>query len=83
MGKGPIPPLPPLDADEALRQQARLNCAQRSRARGESETAAAIMRGDNDETWAMRHEINKLRAEASAQEADDLRHQALDSLGGC
>ncbi len=71
MGAGDIKPALPLDADDAMRRQARINCARRSRDRGEGAMADALLRGDNDETWAMRHEVNKLRAEAAANPAQE------------
>jgi hypothetical protein len=69
MAKGPIPPLPALDVPAPLLALARANCAARCRDRGEHETAAAFERGEQDLGWALRHEVNKLRAEASEANA--------------
>lgn len=70
MASGDIKSTPPLDASDGLRLQARQNCARRSRDRGEGATADALLRGDNDETWAMRHEVNRLKDEAARAVGD-------------
>ena len=71
MGKGPIRPLPPIVAPEALVIEARANCAARVRDRGEHELAASYERGEQDLGWGLRHEINRLHGEqaAAAQQA--------------
>ena len=59
---------PPLRAvaPAPLLMQARANCAARLRAQGHEVEAQNFERGDRDEAWAMRHEVNKLQAEADA-----------------
>jgi hypothetical protein len=78
MGAGDIKPTPPLDADDDLLRLARQNCARRSRDRGEVATADALLRGDNDDAGAIRHEVNRLRTEAAA--AAERRAAAEDNL---
>lgn len=56
--------LPPLDAGADMMAQARANCAARLRARGHIKEAEAFDRAERDQTWAMRHEVNRLRNEA-------------------
>lgn len=52
-----------LDATEEERVLARSNCAARARLRGEEAVALAFEHGTSDEGWAMKHEVNRLRAE--------------------
>jgi hypothetical protein len=57
--------LPPIEAPADVMQMARENCAERLRERGYPEEAAAFERCERDDSWAMRHEVAKLRGEAS------------------
>jgi hypothetical protein len=59
-----IKPPAPLDATEGERAIARANCAERARARGEDPLALSYEMGEQDGGWAMRHEVNRIRAEA-------------------
>lgn len=68
MAKGPISPLPPLNAPAEFLAAARANCAARAREIGEAERAASYERGDQDLGWALRHEVSRLRAEALLSE---------------
>jgi len=63
---GPIPPLPAVDAPATLMEAARVNCAERARAKGDDVLADAFLSGSQDPAWAIRHEVNKLRAEQQA-----------------
>jgi len=63
MTAGAIKPNAPLDATQGERLMARANCAARCRDRGEEELALAFEAGTQDEGYAMRHEVAKLRAE--------------------
>lgn len=63
MSAGQSKPHMPLDADQGTRLQARANCAARSRGKGEDALAQAFEAGTQDDGWAMRHEVNRLRAE--------------------
>jgi len=60
-----IKPYQPLDASEEERAMARTNCAARARERGEDPLALTFELGEQDEGFAMRHEVNKIRAEAA------------------
>lgn len=42
---------------------ARENCAGRLRARGHEAEAEAFQCGERDQTWAMHHEVEKLKGE--------------------
>jgi len=64
MNKGPVPPLPSLEISEELRAAARTACAYRALDRGEEDLAASYERGEQDQGWAFRHEVNRLIAEA-------------------
>lgn len=63
MTTGQIKPPQPVSASAKLLATARTNCAARLRARGEDREAESFEKGLWDDTWAMRHEINKLRNE--------------------
>lgn len=78
MAKGPIPPLPALDAPADLMAQARANCAARARAKGCDDLAAQYEAGTQDLGWSIRHEVNRLRAEAAAIEALATAEDNLD-----
>lgn len=58
------PPVAMLDASEEERTLARAACAERARARGEDPLALSYEMGTQDAGWAMKHEINRIRAEA-------------------
>lgn len=60
-----IKPFAQLDASEEERLAARVNCAARARERGTDDLAAAFECGSQDEGYAMRHEVNRLRAEVA------------------
>lgn len=64
MSAGQTKPTMPLDADEETRRRARANVAALRRERGEHALAAEFEAGTQDDAWAMRHEVNRLRAEA-------------------
>jgi hypothetical protein len=59
-----IAQLPPLEAPADVMAMARENCAERLRARGYPEEAAAFERCERDFAWATRHEVAKLLGEA-------------------
>jgi hypothetical protein len=59
----------PLNADQGTRLQARANCAARKREKGEESLALAFEAGTQDDGWAMRHEVNRMRAEKAGAEA--------------
>jgi hypothetical protein len=61
---GAIKPLPPLSAPPEVIAQARINCATRLRNDGSVAEAAQFECGARDDAWAMRHEVNRLIAEA-------------------
>lgn len=63
MSGGSIKSLNPIQADAIVMAQARANCAERLRARGQEAEAAQFEVGARDFTWAMRHEVAKLMAE--------------------
>ncbi|WP_072378745.1 hypothetical protein [Novosphingobium sp. NDB2Meth1] len=63
MSAGAIKPTPTLEAPADLMAAARANCAARLRARDSAAEADAFTRGERDQSWAMRHEVAKLRAE--------------------
>lgn len=63
MSRTAIKPPPALDASEEERVAARATCAARARARGRGELAASFELGFQDAGFAMRHEVNRLRAE--------------------
>lgn len=65
MSAGAIKPSPVLSAPADIMQMARENCAARAFARGESNLATAFMQGTQDAGWAIRHEVDRLRAEAA------------------
>lgn len=56
--------LPPLQAPAPIMAQARENCAARAEARGETALAESYRLGGQDAGWGLRHEVNKLIAEA-------------------
>jgi hypothetical protein len=56
--------LPPLEAPADVMAMARENCAERLRARGYPEEAAAFERCERDWAWLMRHEVARLLSEA-------------------
>lgn len=58
-----IKPYQPLDATEEERVLARSNCAERARERGEDPLALTYELGEQDEGFAMRFEVTRLRAE--------------------
>jgi len=58
-----IKPPTTLDASEDERAQARANCAARARERGEDPLALEFEMGTQDQGWAVRHELNQIRAE--------------------
>jgi len=60
---GAIKPHQPIDASEKERALARANCAARLRDRGEDPLALEYEMGPQDQGWAMRHEINRIRNE--------------------
>jgi hypothetical protein len=66
VSRGSIKPFQPLECDEDTRRAARANCAARCRERGEETLALAYEGGSQDEGWAMRHEVNRLRAETTS-----------------
>ena len=68
MSAGQTKPTMPLDADQGTRMQARANCAAVRRERGEHDLALAFEAGTQDDGWAMRHEVNRLRAEPKPEE---------------
>lgn len=57
--------LPPLKATRRLIAQARVNCANRATARDQLEEADRYRSGANDQGWAIRHEVNRLKSEQS------------------
>ena len=59
-------PLPPLETDGPLLVEARTICADRAAARGHAEEAARYHAGENDQGWAIRHEVYRLKAERRA-----------------
>jgi len=59
-----IKPFAPLDATEEERTLARSNCAARARERGEDPLALEYEMGTQDQGWALRFEVSRLRAEA-------------------
>lgn len=63
MTAGAIKPQQPIQADAVLMAEARANCAARLRSRGSEAEAAMFETAQRDGTWAMRHEVAKLRAE--------------------
>lgn len=63
MSAGQTKPTMPLDADQGTRLQARANCAARCRGKGEESLALAFEAGTQDDGWAVRHEVNRMRAE--------------------
>lgn len=63
MSGGSIKSLNPIQADAIVMAQARANCAERLRARGQEAEAVQFEVGERDDAWAMRHEVNKLMAE--------------------
>lgn len=65
MGTGPVPPLPPIEASEAMLGAARINCASRCRERGQAALAVSYEHGEQDAGWAMRHEVSRLKTEES------------------
>jgi hypothetical protein len=60
-----IKPYAPLDATEEERVLARSACAARARERGEDPLALEYEMGTQDQGWALRHEVNRMRAEAN------------------
>lgn len=68
MAKGPIPPLPALDASPEELAAARANIAERCRDRGEMALAASYIAGGQDKGWNVRHEVMRLRADAGRGE---------------
>jgi hypothetical protein len=58
-----IKPPSTLDATEEERTLARAACAERARARGEDPLALSYEMGEQDAGWAIRHEVNRIRAE--------------------
>lgn len=64
MSAGAIKPTTPLDADEDTRRRARANMAALCRERGDHALALEFEAGTQDEGWSMKHEVNRLRAEA-------------------
>lgn len=62
---GPIPPLPPIEASPEMMAEARQNCADRLRARSHFTEADAFDAGLRDDSWSLRHEINRLKAESA------------------
>lgn len=63
MSAGAIKPTPTLEAPADLMAAARANCAARVAARGQDAEAKRYNAGENDQGWALRHEVAKLRAE--------------------
>ena len=68
MSRTAIKPFEPVAATEEERAIARANCAARSRARGREDLAAAFEFGSQDEGFAMKHEVYRLRAEQGGAE---------------
>lgn len=66
MAKGPIPPLPPLNAKPDELVTARDNIAERCRERGEMALASSFVEGRQDAGWAIRHEVYRIRTMAGA-----------------
>lgn len=64
MSRGAIKPHAPLDATQGERLLARTNCASVRRERGEQALALEFEAGTQDEGWAMRHEVNRIRSES-------------------
>lgn len=52
-----------------LLAQARANCAARLRSRGHGVEAENFARGDRDDTFPIRYEIEKLRQEQASEQA--------------
>lgn len=69
MTAGAIKPTPLLEAPADLMAAARANCAARLLARGSADEADAFARGERDQSWAMKHEVAKLRAEQAREAA--------------
>lgn len=63
MSGGSIKSLNPIQADAIVMAQARANCAERLRARGQEAEAVQFEAGERDFSWALRHEVSKLMAE--------------------
>ncbi len=62
-----IPEAPPVQAPAPVMQAARANCAARLRAQGHEVEAQCFERGERDQSFGMRHEVNKLLAEATRE----------------
>lgn len=62
MKAGAIKDPAPIDADAITMATARENCAATLRERGYADEAAAFERGERDDAWAMRHEVNRLQS---------------------
>lgn len=63
MSGGSIKSHQPIQADAIVMAQARANCAERLRARGQEAEAAQFEVGERDFSWAFRHEVTRLLAE--------------------
>ena len=60
-------PLPALNVDATTMAEARANCATRALARGEAELAHQFEIGTQDAAWAIRHEVNRIKAERAGK----------------
>ena len=58
-----VPPAPPVIAPSPIMAAARANCAANLVARGYPDEAELFATGKRDGAFAMRHEVNRLRAE--------------------
>lgn len=63
MSGGSIKSLNPIQADAIVMAEARANCAERLKERGQEAEAAQFEVGARDFSWAFRHEVSKLVAE--------------------
>lgn len=61
--RGPIKPLPPLEAPEPIMEQARANVVRCLTERGDTMSAKRIEDGLDGDCWSMRHEVARLQAE--------------------
>ena len=63
MSRTAIKPFALPEASEVEWAQARSTCAARARARGQDTLADAYEAGSQDQGFAMRHEINRIRSQ--------------------